>query len=132
MSGFKFDPSKHGFRKTLREWEDFALRTIWDVGEDGASSRPVWERVNEKLGERKSISRTSIFIFLEKMEEQGVLGFREVTGRGRGGHHKIYYPLMDEKGYLKYLLKTIVESMMRDFPDETREVLGVLARVNQG
>ncbi len=49
------------------------------------------------------------------------VGLRE--GTGRGGYHKIYYPLMDEKGYLKYLLKTMVESMMRDFPEETREVL---------
>ena len=43
--------------------------------------------------------------------------------RVRGGYHKIYYPLRDEKGYVKYLLKTMVESMMRDAPEETREVL---------
>jgi len=30
---------------------------------------------------------------------------------------------MDEKGYVKYLLKTMVESMMRDFPEETKEVI---------
>jgi len=30
---------------------------------------------------------------------------------------------MDEEGYLKYLLKTMVESMMRDFPEETKEVI---------
>jgi hypothetical protein len=30
---------------------------------------------------------------------------------------------MDEEGYKKYLLKTMVESMMRDFPDETVEML---------
>ena len=53
-----------------------------------------------------------------------VLGFRD--GTGKGGHHKIYYPLMDEKGYVKYLLKTMVENMMRDFPEETREVLEAL------
>jgi len=120
MSGFKFDPSQPGLRKTLREWEELALRSMWDVGEDGAKSRVVWERVNEELDEGKSISRASIILFLEKMEEQGVLGSRDVTGKG--GHHKIYYPLMDEKGYVKYLIKTMVESMMRDFPEETKEV----------
>ena len=31
---------------------------------------------------------------------------------------------MDEKGYVKYLIKTMVESMRRDFPDETEETLG--------
>ena len=121
MSGFKFDPSQPGLRKTLREWEELALRSMWDVREDGANSRAVWERVNEELGEGKSISRASIIIILGKLEEQGVLGSRDATGKG--GHHKIYYPLMDEKGYVKYLVKTMVESMMRDFPDETVETL---------
>ena len=48
-------------------------------------------------------------------------GWRDATGKG--GHHKIYYPLMDEMGYVKYILGTMVESMMRDFPEATREVL---------
>ena len=121
MSSFKFDPSMPGLRKTLREWEELALRSMWDVGEDGAICRAVWERVTERLGESKSISRASILVFLEKLEEQGVLGSWDATGRG--GHHKIYCPLMDEDGYLKYLLKTMVESMMRDFPEVTRETL---------
>jgi len=121
MSGFKFDPSKPGLRKTLREWEELALRSMWDVGEKGAKTKAVWERVNERLGEGKSISRASIIVFLEKLEGQGVLGSWDATGKG--GHHKIYYPLMDERGYLKYLVKTMVESMKRDSLEETREVL---------
>jgi len=121
MSGFKFDPSKPGLRKTLREWEELALRCMWDIGEEEAKSKTVWERVSEGLGEGKSISRSSTILFLGKLEEQGVLGSRDATGKG--GHHKIYYPLMDEKGYVKYILRTMVESMMRDFPEETREAL---------
>jgi len=53
------------------------------------------------------------------LEEQSVLGSRDVTGKG--GHHKIYYPLMDEKGYVKYLIKTMVESMRRDFPERQKK-----------
>ena len=121
MSGFKFDPSKPGLRKTLREWEELALRSMWDLGEDGAISRAVWERVSEGLGEGKSISRASVIVFLERLEGQGVLGSRDATGKG--GHHKIYHPLMDEKGYVRYLLKTMVESMRRDSPEATREAL---------
>jgi hypothetical protein len=30
---------------------------------------------------------------------------------------------MDERGYKKHLFKTVVKSMMRDFPEETMEVL---------
>ena len=82
MSSFKFDPSQPGLRKTLREWEELALRCMWDVGEAGANSRIVWEEVNRGLGEGKSISRASIIMFLDKVEEQGVLGSRDTTGKG--------------------------------------------------
>jgi len=94
---------------------------MWDVGEDGAISRVVWERVSEGLGEGKSISWASIILFLRRMEGQGVLGSRDAIGKG--GHHKVYYPLMDEKEYRIHMIKTMVESMMRDFPEETREAL---------
>jgi predicted transcriptional regulator len=121
MSGFKFDPSQPGLRKTLREYEELALRHIWSVGEEGAISLPICNNVNEQLGPGESISRASIIIIMNRLVDQGVLDYRE--GTGKGGHHKIYYPLMDEKGYLKYLIKTMVESMKRDFPEETRKVL---------
>jgi len=124
MSGFKFDPSQPGLRKTLREWEELALRHIWSVGEKGASSGPIWKKVNEQLGTGKSISRASIIIIMNRLVDQGVLDYRE--GTGKGGVHKIYYPLMDEKGYLKYLIRTMVESIIRDNPKETREIIDEL------
>jgi predicted transcriptional regulator len=121
MPGFKFDPFQTGLRKTLREYEELALRHLWVIGEEGAGSGLIWKVVNEKLKPGGSISRASVIFALNRFVDQGVLGFRDATGKG--GHHKVYYPLMDEKGYLKYLMKTMVESMMRDFPDETRDFL---------
>ncbi len=121
MSGFKFDPSQDGLRKTLKEYEEVALRYLWEIGEEGANSGLIWNVVNEKLKPSGSISRASIILAMNGFVDQGVLGWRDATGKG--GHHKIYYPLMDEKGYLEYLLKTMVDSMMRDFPEETREYL---------
>ena len=119
--GFKFDPSQPGLTKTLREYEELALRYLWEVGEEGAGSGLIWKTVNKQLGTGKSISRASVIFAMNRFVDQGVLGWRDATGKG--GHHKIYYPLMDEEGYLKSLLKTMVESMMRDFPEETREAL---------
>ena len=121
MSGFKFDPSQPGLRKTLREYEELALRCIWEADEAGANSGEVWRNVSKRLKEGRTISRASIIFHLNRMVDQGVLAYREATGKG--GHHKIYYPLMDEKGYKKYVAKTIIKSMMRDFPKETKEVL---------
>ena len=81
----------------------------------------MWERVNEDLGEGKSISRASIINSMNRLVDQGILGYRDATGKG--GIHRIYYPLLDESGCATYLVKMMVESMMRDFPDESRVVL---------
>jgi predicted transcriptional regulator len=121
MGSFKFDPSKNGLRKTLKEYEEIALRYIWAQGDIGAGTGKTCKVVNEALGPDKSISRASVIFFLERMANQGVLDYRSATGKG--GRHRIYYPIMDERGYKKHLLKTVVESMMRDFPTETREAL---------
>jgi len=120
-SGFVFDPSRSGLRKTLKEYQELAIRHVWETGADGADSGQTWRRVNEGLGAGKSISQSSIINFLNRMVDEGVLSFRDATKKG--GHYKIYFPLMDERGYRKYLLRTIIESMMSDFPIETREVL---------
>jgi predicted transcriptional regulator len=121
MGSFKFDPSKPGLRKTLKEYEEICLRYIWTQGEKGASSGKTWKAVKEVLGPDKSISRASVIFFLNRMVDQGVLDYRSATGKG--GHHRVYYPVMDERGYKKYLLKTVVESLMRDFPEETKQAL---------
>jgi predicted transcriptional regulator len=124
MASFKFDPSKHGLRKTLKEYEEIGLRYIWAQGEKGASTGKTWTAVTEALGPDKSISRASVIFFLSRMADQGVLDYTSATGKG--GHRRIYYPIMDERGYKKYLLKTVVESLMRDFPEETKEALNEL------
>ena len=94
---------------------------MWSIGEEGVGSGKTWAITNEKLGPEKAVSRASVIFFLNRMVDQGVLDYR--TRTGKGGHHRIYYPLLDEWAYKKHLLKTIVESMMRDFPEEIKEVL---------
>jgi predicted transcriptional regulator len=117
---FKFDPSKDGLSKTLKEYEEIALRYVWSLGKEGAGSGAVWGHVNERLGE-KSISRASIIFFLNRMVDQEVLEYREETGKG--GHHRIYFPGLDEEGYKKYVVKRLVESTLRDWPKLTKEAL---------
>ncbi|HUS77922.1 MAG TPA: hypothetical protein VM050_04600 [Patescibacteria group bacterium] len=121
MAVFKFDPEKRGLRKTLREYEEIAIRYIWSLGDEGAGSGKVWTYVGENLKGGKTISRASIIFFLNRMVDEGVLGFRDATGKG--GHHRIYIPAMDEKAYKKYIVKTLYDSVARDFPEETEEAL---------
>jgi len=124
MASFKFDPSKHGLRKTLKEYEEVGLRYAWSMGEAGVGSGKTWVAVNEALGPDRGISRASVIFFLNRMVDQGVLDYRSATGKG--GHHRVYFPAMNEREYKKYLLKTVVESLMRDFPEETEEAIGEL------
>jgi len=121
MPTFKFDPSQRGLRKTLKEYEELALRYIWSVGEEGAGSGRTWGHVNEKLGDVGSISRASIIFFLNRMVDEGVLDYRDATGKG--GRHRIYYPKLDEEGYKKYVVKTLLKSVSKDFPEATKEAL---------
>ncbi len=121
MASFKLDPSKQGLRKTLKEYEEVGLKYVWSQGEEGVGSGKTWMAVNEVLGPEKGMSRASVIFFLNRMVDQGVLDYRSATGKG--GHHRIYFPVLDERGYKKHLLKTVVESMMRDFPEETQEAL---------
>lgn len=63
-----------------------------------------------------------MYLFRDKAaRDQGVFSLKDSTGKG--GHHRVYVPKLDEAGYKKLLLRTIIDSMMRDFPEETREVL---------
>ena len=116
-----FDPSKTGLRKTLREYEELALRYVWETGDEGAGSGLTWRAVNERLEEGKTISRASIIFFLNRMLDQGVLSWRDATGKG--GHHKIYITKLDEHGYKKYVVRTLLESVAKDFPEAADEVL---------
>jgi len=104
-------------RRQYNEW----LRYVWSIGEGGVGSGKTWKVVSEKLGPEKSISRASVIFFLNRMVDQGVLDYRSATGKG--GHRRVYFPAMDERAYKKYLLKTVVKSLMRDFPEETEEAL---------
>ena len=124
MVVFKFNPAEKGLRKTLKEYEEIALRYIWSVGDEGAGSGKTWIHVNEELGEGKSISRASVIFYLNRMVDEGVLGFRDATGKG--GHHRIYITKLDESGYKRYIVKTLLDSAAKDYPKETKEVIKYL------
>jgi predicted transcriptional regulator len=121
MVVFKFNPAETGLRKTLKEYEEIALRYIWSLDDEGAGSGKAWEHVNKELSEGKSISRASVIMYLNRMVDESVLGFRDATGKG--GHHRIYITKLDESGYKKYIVKTLLDSVAKDFPKETEDVL---------
>jgi len=115
-----FDPKADGLSKVLRDYQEEALRFVWS-SEQGVNSRLVWLHVNEAFGGEKTISRASIINFLNGMVDERVLDYEERSGKG--GYHRVYLPRLDESGFKKAMAKSVISSLMRDFPEETNEVL---------
>jgi predicted transcriptional regulator len=115
----EFDTGETGLRAVLKDYQELALRAIWATPE-GLGSKAVWDRVNAKL-KPNTISRASVINFLEAMREAGVL--KGVERTGKGGYHWIYSPAMNESEFKQHIARTILESLMRDFPEETTEAI---------
>jgi len=122
MKSLVFETAEVGLRSVLREWEEIALKTVWESHE-GLNSRKVCEQVNQRLSPN-TISRASVITFLEDMREMGVLKGEEKTGKG--GYHWVYTPAMDESGFRKYLATTLITVLLRDFPEETKNTIKAL------
>jgi hypothetical protein len=58
------------------------------------------------------------------MVDEEVLSYREESGKG--GYHRVYYPKLDERGFKKHVAKKVINSLTRDFPEETNEVINQL------
>ena len=115
-----FDPKADGLSKVLRDYQEEALSFAWNHS-NGVVSREVWLHVNEAFEGKKTISRASIINFLNAMVDEGVLDFEDESGRG--GYHRVYLPRLDEGGFKKAIAESVISSLMRDFPEETNEVL---------
>jgi hypothetical protein len=115
----EFNTGESGLRAVLKDYQEHALRAIWKSSV-GLGSKAVNDKVNAELTPN-TISRASIINFLESMREMGVLKGEDRTGKG--GHHWIYSPAMTEAEFKQFIAKTILENLMRDFPEETRKAL---------
>ena len=115
-----FNPDSDGLGKVFRDYQEEALRLVWNRGSEGVISREVWSQVNQNLN-GKTISRASIINFLNSLVDEGVLDFDERTGKG--GYHRVYRPKLDENEFKKFLAEMVISSLMKDFPKETKEVV---------
>ena len=117
----KIDTAEEGLRMILKDYQEAALRYIWRLGGEGASSRDVWVQVNEDLKGEGTISRASIINFLNVVVDEGVLNYAETTGKG--GHRRIYSMKYDEAGFKEYVARKVMGKLLRCFPEETRKAI---------
>ena len=118
---FVLDPRASGLSKVFRDYQQEALRFIWKSEGKGLTTGMVHVHVNERLDDGKSISRASIILFLKALAEEDVLDYVEEIAKG--GYRRVYSAKLDEAGFKRELAKSFVSSLMRDFPEETKEVI---------
>ena len=70
-------------------------------------SREVWDQVNQVLP--GTISRASIINFLNASVENGLLEFKETTGKG--GYRRLYTPKRSKDETSKYLSKIVQDQL---------------------
>jgi len=115
-----FNPVKDGLAKVFRDYQEEAMKYVWERKKEGTISREVWENVNDRLN-NKTISRASIINFLNSMVDEGVLNCEERTGKG--GIHGVYRPAQSENEFKVFMASMVISSLMRDFPEETTVVI---------
>ena len=118
----KFDPEKKGLAKVLRDYQQEALKSVWKNSEKGLTTGEVFEYVNGKID--GSISRASIINFLKAMADEGVLNYTERTGIG--GIHRVYTPRLNESEFKIHVAQTMISSLLKDFPEETKTAINQL------
>ena len=117
-----FDTSNDGLGTVMKEYEEIAMRILWETDEENMKSQVVWLQVNKILMEEdKSISRASIINFLNDMVDAGVLEFEERSGKG--GYHRVYSAAFDEEGFKRHMVETVISKLLEIWPEEARAVL---------
>ena len=89
----------------FKEYQVYILEYIWknvDKYENPIGSGKAW-RFIQTTDDKKS--RASCIFFLNDMVDEGVLGWHDKTGKG--GHHRLYYPLMTEKEFWGYVARKV-------------------------
>ncbi len=118
VKSFNYDLSEKGLRAILRDYQEEALRVLWE-SKVPLTTKEVWEKVNARRSE--PISRASIIFFLEDMMNAGVLKGDDRTGKG--GHYYAYSPCMDEAEFKRFIALEVLGSLMKQFPEETESAL---------
>jgi hypothetical protein len=96
----KIDINESRLLMVFKPYQHYLLKHIW---EDVDTHNPIGSgkahAFIQTTDDKKS--RASVFFFLNDMVDEGVLGWHDRTGKG--GHHRLYYPLMTEKQFWKHV-----------------------------
>lgn len=116
----KLDTGKSGINAVWKHYEHEVISFLLDRGEEGSGSGDVFAHCRFKLSEfGKTISRASVIFFLNRLVDDGLATWRDVTGKG--GHAKIY-SLVDKTPteFNNTVIDKFLYKLWETFPDNER------------
>lgn len=103
-SELSIDLRRSGLPMLFRKYQHYLLEHIWkNADKNNAIGSGKAHEFILTTDDKKS--RASIIFFLNDMVDEGVLGWHDRTGKG--GHHRLYYPLMTEEQFWGYIAKNV-------------------------
>lgn len=117
-----FDTGKEGLETVLRDWQVEAMRTLWKLAPNEASSGEVYNGLKEVLKEKgEPTSKHSVEKFLHRMASEGILN--EGRKSGKEGIRRVYTPRMNKYEFTVSIAKEIISEISDMWPDAAREAL---------
>ena len=119
---WKIDTSKKGHDVVFKPYMKHVLNYL--VGADEPTgSNAIWTYANDI----QRISRASVIFFLNKMVNDGLLTWKD--GTGKGGHHRLYILNGDWRTVEDHIMVKTVKALQRAFP-ENETVIALLKEVH--
>lgn len=104
----KINLAKTGLESCFKPYKVLMLKYAWSsmTKEEPGGSGKLWMKINELLPDGKSISRASIIFASNLFVDLGIWDWKDKTGKG--GHHRLYYPLISEDDFWGKLADSVI------------------------
>ena len=102
------DTEKEGLEMTHHEWEVPLYNKLLTEEDLEMISREAWKFLLEEL-KPQTISRASVINSLNAHVDEGILKFREKTGKG--GYHRVYSRNMTLDEYYKHIANQVNQAL---------------------
>lgn len=116
----KLDTAKNGINAIWKNYEVEAITFLLEVGEEGSGSRDVFEHCLFKQKQKgKSVSRSSVILFLNRLVDDGLATF---TNRmGKGGFRRIYALIeRTQADFNNSVIDKILYKLWETYPENRR------------
>jgi len=103
----KIDLAKTGLASCFKPYKVLMLEYAWATltEEEPMGSGKLWLKVNELLPDDETKSRASIIFAANNFVDIELWAFKDKTGKG--GHHRLYYPLFSEDEFWERLAESV-------------------------